>query len=64
MTNYAAIHTALNNMTLAQAPQIVEAIIPQGGKNLVFNDHQSYFKLAIHTWNGKAFVLQKIITNS
>ena len=64
VTNYAAIHTALNNMTLAQAPQVVEAVIPQGGKNLIFNNHQSYFKLAIHTWNGKAFVLQKIISNS
>ena len=65
VTNYAAIHTALDTQTLADVPQLVEALIPQGpSNNLVYLDHQSYFKMAVHQWNGTAFALKKIITTT
>jgi branched-chain amino acid transport system substrate-binding protein len=64
VTNYAGLHTVLDGLTLSDVPQLVEAILPQGPQGLIFADHQSYFKMAVHTWNGSAFVLNKIITTT
>jgi branched-chain amino acid transport system substrate-binding protein len=65
VTNYAGLHTVLDGLTLSEVPQLVEALVPQGGsKTLIFADHQSYFKMAVHTWNGSAFVLNKITTTT
>ena len=51
----AAVRTALDELTLADVPELVEPIQPQEGDR-VFTDRQAYFVLVVREWVDGAFV--------
>lgn len=54
-TDFAKIRQALDDLTLAEVPELGEKVIPQAGDR-IFKNHQAYFSLVRRTWDGQAWV--------
>jgi branched-chain amino acid transport system substrate-binding protein len=54
VTDVAKVRAALDALTPADVPELVEAIRPQDGK--IFKDHQAQFALVLRQWKDTAFV--------
>lgn len=50
-----AIRKVLDDITVAEVPEIIEPMIPQEGGR-VFKEHQSYFALVVREWRDGRFV--------
>ncbi|RNL62464.1 hypothetical protein EFK50_11875 [Nocardioides marmoriginsengisoli] len=59
-TDYAKVREALDDLTVADVPELAEKVVPQEGDR-IFKDHQAYFSLVLRAWDGAAWTTVKAI---